>query len=155
MEDTNLEFQDTQEPEVTSISLEDLLSSFFSTNILYSDQVFTNDNFDINGSLLFRNYMYNTMDDMLMEEVLRESLETQPDLVKTDKNIIIASQKFSSLCEKVRGQNKECSICITAFENEDFISITNCNHIFHTDCIKEWAKYKTDSDCPVCREKIE
>jgi hypothetical protein len=153
MEDSNINigFEDTEEPEVTSISLEDLLSSFFSNNTVYSNPVYT-PNY-IGGGITFSNYINEMMDDILMEQVMRESLETQPDLEKTDKNLIISSQSFSSLSNEIQKDNKECSICITEYDNDDFISITNCNHIFHTDCIKEWAKYKTD--CPVCREKME
>ena len=152
MEDTNInfDFQDTQEPEVTSISLEDLLSSFFPSNNSFSN---INSYFDINVGLNFRDYFNGMMEDMLVEQVMQNSLEDQPDLVKTDRNIIIASQSFSTLDIKIQGDNKECSICISEFEEEDIISIPNCNHIFHTECIKEWARYKTD--CPVCREKIE
>jgi len=150
MEDINFDFQDTEEPEVTSVSLEHLLSSFFYINNSLSNM---DSYFDINGGM--GNYFNGIIEDMMVEQVMEESLETQPDLVKSNKNIIIPSQTFSSLCEKITEENKECSICISKYTSEDYISITNCNHIFHTDCIKEWAKYKTESDCPVCRKKLE
>ena len=78
----------------------------------------------------------------------------QPDgLEKTDHIIKISSSRYEILDDKIREENKSCSICILDFENEDKISITNCNHIFHTDCITEWGKYKIE--CPICREKLE
>jgi hypothetical protein len=89
-----------------------------------------------------------------IEDVLQESLNMQPDgLEKTDHIIRISSTRYQTLDEKIREENKSCSICIVDFETEDKISITNCNHIFHTDCITEWGKYKTE--CPICREKLE
>ena len=89
-----------------------------------------------------------------IEEVMQESLNMQPDgLSKTDHIIKISSSRYETLDEKIQKENKNCSICIVDFEKEDKISITNCNHIFHTDCITEWGKYKTE--CPICREKLE
>ena len=68
---------------------------------------------------------------------------------KTDYNLIIDSFEFSSLNDDIHNNNKECTICTVEYEKDCMVSITKCNHIFHTDCIKEWAKYK--QVCPVCR----
>lgn len=103
----------------------------------------------INPFSLFNYVFYDPI-----EEVLQESLNMQPDgLSKTDHIIKISSSRYETLDEKIQNENKNCSICIIDFEKEDKISITNCNHIFHTDCITEWGKYKTE--CPICREKLE
>lgn len=108
-----------------------------------------NNNFVYNPFSLFNYVFYDPL-----EEVLQESLNMQPDgLEKTDHVIKISSTRYETLDEKIQNENKSCSICIIDFEKEDKISITNCNHIFHTDCITEWGKYKTE--CPICREKLE
>ena len=108
-----------------------------------------NNNFVYNPFSLFNYVFYDPI-----EEVLQESLNMQPDgLEKTDHVIKISSTRYETLDEKIQNENKSCSICIIDFESEDKISITNCNHIFHTDCITEWGKYKTE--CPICREKLE
>jgi len=87
------------------------------------------------------------------EYVQAQSFENQSDgLEKTDYNLIIASQEFSILTDELQSNNKDCSICTVDYEKDDMISITNCNHIFHTDCIKEWARYK--KICPICRADI-
>lgn len=91
-----------------------------------------------------------------IDSVLQESFEINQQnsgLEKTDHIIKISSQRYSSLSDSIRDENKACSICIVDFEIDDMISITNCNHIYHTDCIKEWGKYK--NECPVCREALE
>ena len=89
-----------------------------------------------------------------IDRVLQESMENQPDpFQKTEHVITISSQRYDSICEEIKAENKQCSICMITYDVEDMISITKCNHIFHTDCIKEWGRYKTD--CPICREKLE
>ena len=88
-----------------------------------------------------------------LDEVLIESFEQQPEIPKTDYIITISSQRYNSLSNEIKVENKQCSICMVAYENEEYISITKCNHIFHTECIKEWGKYK--QECPICRVKIE
>lgn len=71
---------------------------------------------------------------------------------KTDYNLIIESFEFSSLNDDIHNNNKECTICTVEYEKDCMVSITKCNHIFHTDCIKEWAKYK--QICPMCRTEL-
>jgi hypothetical protein len=48
--------------------------------------------------------------------------------------------------------NENCTICISRFHLNEKITEMECTHIFHTSCISEWVKYK--SDCPVCRKSI-
>lgn len=45
-----------------------------------------------------------------------------------------------------------CAICLEEFEqhNPSPISITDCIHAFHRDCLSHWVKLK--GTCPVCRE---
>ena len=48
---------------------------------------------------------------------------------------------------------ENCAICKSEFEKDENINILKCKHIYHTECIGEWVKYK--SECPVCRENIQ
>lgn len=45
--------------------------------------------------------------------------------------------------------NLKCSICLNEFENDSVISVLNCGHIFHYDCIEPWVK--KHPTCPMCR----
>lgn len=88
--------------------------------------------------------------DTVIERLLNESFEEQPDLEKTDYELEIDSIKYNVI---ENDKEKNCSICLSDFDNEDMVScIKECQHIFHTNCIKEWGKYKTT--CPVCRNNI-
>lgn len=109
--------------------------------------------------LFFDNIVNNIVNSMFgmytdpLDDILQQSFEQQSDgLEKTDYNLIISSQEYTSLCDKIKKDNIECSICTDEYKNTDTISITNCNHIFHTDCIKEWGKYK--QDCPLCKNNL-
>mmetsp|Transcript_5188 Transcript_5188/g.6689 ORF Transcript_5188/g.6689 Transcript_5188/m.6689 type:complete len:292 (-) Transcript_5188:139-1014(-) len=47
-----------------------------------------------------------------------------------------------------------CAICLSSYkENETIVwsSSTNCQHVFHKDCILSWIKTKFASSCPCCR----
>ena len=44
-----------------------------------------------------------------------------------------------------------CSICLNSIKKkEEDTKKTNCNHLFHTECISRWLKIK--SSCPLCRK---
>ena len=49
-------------------------------------------------------------------------------------------------------KNKNCSICYSKLGLNNNITILNCNHIFHYDCISTWGHYK--QSCPLCRQNI-
>lgn len=100
------------------------------------------------------NFIFNNFINDPLDTVLEQSFnEQEAPLERTNRVIMISSQRYDSLDEQIMNNNKSCSICINDFEKEDMISITNCNHIFHTDCIKEWGKYKPE--CAMCREPLE
>lgn len=42
----------------------------------------------------------------------------------------------------------DCSICLKDI-NDNNKFITDCNHIFHIECINKW--YKISHRCPLCR----
>ena len=47
-----------------------------------------------------------------------------------------------------------CCICLEEFDKNDISDITfsNCNHIFHIECIEKWnSKNELDFSCPICR----
>ena len=46
----------------------------------------------------------------------------------------------------------ECSICLCDYQARDIVAWprnTDCNHVFHEDCITEWLK--EHDECPLCR----
>ena len=171
MDQEDIEFSDYEEPNVTSISFEDELNRFYRyqeelPNFFSNPTVEQLMNMNQNNDMFYEDFnridyesIYNLINilDIIdpMDHMLNDSFDTYQDenLVKTNRDINIASDQFLNLEESKKEKNNECSICISDFTNDSIISITKCNHIFHTDCIKEWYKYKTD--CPICREKIE
>ena len=43
----------------------------------------------------------------------------------------------------------KCSICMNDIESD--WQTTNCNHIFHNNCLSEWLEI--NNSCPLCRSK--
>lgn len=93
---------------------------------------------------------FNLYDDVL-ERVMQESLETHNELNRTDDFIEFTNIKYSTIDNKDK-YDSSCSICLVEFELDSEIGITNCDHVFHKECITEWSRYK--KDCPVCREEL-
>lgn len=46
----------------------------------------------------------------------------------------------------------ECCICMEHFSSKDVIVATECNHVFHKQCCREWLQQART--CPVCRIDI-
>jgi len=42
-----------------------------------------------------------------------------------------------------------CTICIMEIEDGDRVAVLDCNHLFHSDCLKSWIKRK--NTCPLCQ----
>ena len=57
----------------------------------------------------------------------------------------LTDAEISSL-QRIRGTNRECSICLSI--GLDGIKLP-CGHIFHSDCITRWLKCRVE--CPNCR----
>ena len=58
-------------------------------------------------------------------------------------------------CQPYHTTNTEydsCSICTDIYDKKEDVTVLNCGHIYHPNCIKEWGKYKPN--CPVCNSEI-
>lgn len=54
--------------------------------------------------------------------------------------------------KKLKLRKTNCPICFSKFKKLDAISITVCNHIFHTNCLLKWGTIS--ETCPICRKNI-
>mmetsp|Transcript_30830 Transcript_30830/g.70733 ORF Transcript_30830/g.70733 Transcript_30830/m.70733 type:complete len:330 (+) Transcript_30830:100-1089(+) len=61
-------------------------------------------------------------------------------------------QSSSLLLDPDDGQVKDCCICLGALAGPSVVVKTPCEHLFHLDCLKAWAKAHVD--CPLCRAPI-
>lgn len=46
----------------------------------------------------------------------------------------------------------ECPICLEAWEREDVIKVTPCDHAFHEECLGDWLKL--ERSCALCRQDV-
>ena len=92
-------------------------------------------------------YIENDIVDEVIERTLNESVFERNE----DDFIDFHSEDYNDLSEENKNV-KDCSICLVDFEDDDSVSLTNCKHLFHNNCITEWSRYK--KDCPICRAKL-
>jgi hypothetical protein len=75
-----------------------------------------------------------------------------PKAEKKTKSYTYSLYRFKECCEE---GGKMCSVCLHEFEPADVkLVVLGCHseHIFHEDCILEWAK--TRESCPICRSDL-
>ena len=69
--------------------------------------------------------------------------------IVVNNELDIKSEYFSDIGTETC---QECTICYEKYKENSSVSILNCQHFFHTDCIKKWGK--RSNTCPICREEI-
>ena len=57
-----------------------------------------------------------------------------------------------SLWNSLNNENSVCSICFETFDNESRVRILYCQHVFHSECIDQWACLQ--AVCPMCKVVI-
>lgn len=90
----------------------------------------------------------NRMEEKMMDIAMRESLNQY----KTQEKKPGVVLKVESCKATSDHKDDLCPICNSNIVENEEVTILNCKHIHHTECIGEWVKYK--SECPVCRGPI-
>ncbi|MBO9481659.1 ankyrin repeat domain-containing protein [Salinisphaera sp. G21_0] len=47
-----------------------------------------------------------------------------------------------------------CSVCLEDISGSRRVSVSICNHHYHTSCIKKWLKISKKANCPLCRRDL-
>jgi len=74
--------------------------------------------------------------------------DEEPSLAFSIQNVL------SSLFSK---REEECSICLAGYEEGEQICVaktTECNHVFHKDCVTQWLQDPKHACCPLCRVNV-
>jgi hypothetical protein len=72
--------------------------------------------------------------------------------LKQDEFKRMTEGKYSELYKTHKLTETVCTVCMSNFENNDIIKLTNCNHIFHPICLNDWIE--ENHSCPVCRAEL-
>ena len=78
------------------------------------------------------------------------------DLVFTLEKGFLVSELLARCWDSAVPTDDACSICLAVYTDEPdvaVVSLLNCEHCFHSECIREWIK-KGKNGCPLCRTKI-
>ncbi|XP_047938825.1 E3 ubiquitin-protein ligase RHA2B-like [Salvia hispanica] len=82
-------------------------------------------------------------------------------LSKQCKHISL-SYKYSSIINKKTSNFaisnhpnwKECSVCLSEFEQGDeAMEVVDCRHVFHHSCLEKWLRWHRGT-CPLCRSVV-
>lgn len=54
---------------------------------------------------------------------------------------------------------QDCAICMDTIQKPGQALVTECNHVFHEKCLRQWANRcnpieKRHPDCPLCRGNV-
>lgn len=82
------------------------------------------------------------------EELLRRLASAAP--VATTTTTVTAAALTGRLA--VSQVEKECLICILAFEENDTILRLPCHHSYHEECARKWLSLR--ATCPACRVEV-
>jgi len=77
--------------------------------------------------------------------------------------LAIPTRAFSEKSEFVDAINERrgtaCAVCFADFESDEVLTVTNCGHLFHSECIRdamvEKARRHVTPSCPTCRVRID
>ena len=92
-----------------------------------------------------------------LNETTRTSFrESLSDIIKNPVNkqvLKIKTNTFKINTETCGDFYKNCSICITDFDDQEEVRILPCFHVFHVSCIDTW--FKDNNWCPLCKKKLQ
>jgi hypothetical protein len=109
--------------------------------------------------------MYNTILQIFDEynSLLTHSIDLQINVENISPRVILERNriKFTALEKNSHEYTDDCcSICLFPYndleqqEQQEEIIKTNCNHIFHLQCLSTWVN-QNKKTCPVCRNAME
>jgi len=75
----------------------------------------------------------------------RSAVEEQSETPGSDEFSVMDSSELDA---------NSCSICLSSFKpGEELMNGTNCEHIFHRECVFDWLM-KHHDECPYCRKEM-
>jgi hypothetical protein len=101
-----------------------------------------------------------TYDDLLILQELigqvKPQVTTQQELNKHDHQLFeLVPYGSGSVTDyqQVDTLDGRCQICLTEYQTNEVVrKLSNCNHLYHKDCIDTWL-LKGKNNCPLCRSK--
>lgn len=67
---------------------------------------------------------------------------------KNRRAIASLPQKVFDQSQFGPGQDLNCSVCLSEFQNGDLMRVLKCQHLYHQGCIDKWLERRTV--CPLC-----
>ena len=133
------------------------LNSFNRDNpTLQSNNIFQNINFTIDPPTVLENVETQEENDSdyitfnIPVSFYANNLSVQEDVV-----VSLTDDDFNKLNIFVYDEesNNECLICTECFVKDESVCKLECNHHFHTSCLKPWL-CENSNKCPVCRIEV-
>ena len=120
----------------------------------FSNEIFTNNFFQSPTIENHRDFMrenrFNFLDDNIFDEFLNNLENGQNGMNREDIDKV-KKIKFKKVKQK-KGEEEQCPICITEYEDGEVLRVLPCEHLFHPQCIDAWLVQ--NGVCPVCKSDL-
>jgi hypothetical protein len=103
------------------------------------------------------NYQLNHNPNSIFQELFSILLNNSPPIIHPQENVVVTTDTedikklpTKKLDEKL---DSKCSICMDSMDKDMIVTILNCDHTFHQECIETLMK-EYSNKCPLCRKDI-
>jgi len=59
---------------------------------------------------------------------------------------------FDSFLQSYKGSTESCSICLSEYDKDSLIAVTDCSHHYHQQCLRRWIL--ESASCPLCKCEV-
>jgi len=105
---------------------------------------------DAQGNMILGN-----VDDVIPSSERDAAQVAAADVETPQESTGTAADKNTNNLQMDEDEDAICVICLDSFEPGDLVSWSkhdsNCTHVFHTECIRQWLVDRRQDECPSCR----
>lgn len=118
------------------------------SSLTNNDNILENFNNNLNNLVDYLNVLIDVSENGLgLDDEIHNETLTAEDVEN------ITHKKFREIDIEESDYSDTCTICQDCYSPEETVSVLNCNHIFHKECLDNWL-LNYNCVCPFCRTRV-